>query len=571
MKKLFLSLLCAVCAVVVNAQTITIQGVLVTRPEPCVGEYCTTCLSLAIATTDKTYFINGKCGLDCIATTVDGVTSVFCAGDEVIATGTVTTGVDNDGDEFYRIEVTAISKREEVDWCTQWNVLEYYNTTRGDSKGKTYVYIAYGDTTIADKTYKQILGYYSLAPSKLEYVAAIRQQGDSLMVYYENAEYLLCDFGVQVGDEREVFMGINNWELYGYNNTTGTYRNKVTDVSVLSDGRRKISVDIYFGEDDEYYGNAYYNGWIEGVGSTGGLLHTGADGGRVGGSSYTLLCASSKGNCVFSNNSGWLADFDCVENFDIDVDRDIVPSTTHEGHAYVDLGLPSGTLWATNNVGAANPEEYGDYFAWGEIATKEFYDFSTYEHVIDGDISKHTKYCSDPAYGTVDNKTQLDLEDDVAHVLWGGDWRMPTKKEFDELGKQCTWTWKESVGTIGMSGFEVVSKTNGNSIFLPACGWITDSSLKISMPNELGCYWSSSRDANYPTVAWYLMFAADGQGTGVDGRSQGQSVRPVMGKTANALPTVGTGTSSTIRKVIENGQLVIIRDGVRYNVLGVRL
>ncbi len=470
------------------------------------------------------------------------------------------------------ISVLAVHAQTTIEWCTQWNVLEYRNTTRGDSQGQTYIYIAYGDTTIANNTYKQILGYHSLTPSKLEYVAAICQQGDSLMVYYEDAEYLLCDFGAQVGDYRDVFVGINNWDWNAeIGREKGTYKNKVTDVSVLSDGRRKISVGILYGEDDEYYGDADRCEWIEGVGSTGGLLHTGEEGGRVGGSSYTLLCASSKGNCVFSNNSGWLADFDCVENFDIDVDRDIVTSTTHEGHAYVDLGLPSGTLWATNNVGAANPEEYGDYFAWGEIATKEMYDFSTYKHVIDGDISKHTKYCSDPAYGTVDNKTQLDLEDDVAHVLWGGAWRMPTKKEFEELGKQCTWTWKESVGTIGMSGFEVVSKTNGNSIFLPACGWITDSSLKISMPNELGCYWSSSRDANYPTVAWYLMFASDGQGTGVDGRSQGQSVRPVFSKKGTAVENVEQNSSDNILKVIENGQIVIIRDRVRYNVLGVRL
>ncbi len=471
--------------------------------------------------------------------------------------------------------VLAVNAQTTIEWCTQWNVLEYYNSTIGDSKGKTYVYIAYGDTTIADKTYTQILSYYSLTPNKLEYVAAIRQQGDSLMVYYENAEYLLCDFGAQVGDEREVFVGINNWDWSVENdNVTGTYRNKVTDVSVLSDGRRKIAVDIYWGDQNEEYSDEFVEQgacWIEGVGSTGGLLYTGGDGGRVGGSSYTLLCASSKGNCVFSNNSGWLADFDCVENFDIDVDRDTVTSTTHEGHAYVDLGLPSGTLWATNNVGAANPEEYGDYFAWGEIATKEFYDFSTYKHVVDGDISKHTKYCSDPAYGTVDNKTQLDLEDDVAHVLWGGDWRMPTKKEFDELCQQCTWTWKESVGTIGMSGFDVVSKTNGNSIFLPACGWITDSSLKISLPNELGCYWSSSRNADYPTVAWYLMFASDGQGTGVDGRCQGQSVRPVFSQNNTAVENVQQDNSDTIRKVIENGQVVIVRDGVRYNVLGARI
>ncbi len=240
----------------------------------------------------------------------------------------------------------------------------------------------------------------------------------------------------------------------------------------------------------------------------------------------------------------------------------------HNGHEYVDLGLPSGLLWATCNVGANTPEEYGDYYAWGEVETKDNYEFETYKFVENGDISKHTKYCSDPVYGTVDNKTVLDSEDDVASVKMGGSWRMPTKAEFDELAKQCTWTWKDSVGEDSVSGFEVKSKKNDNSIFLPAAGWITGSASRISMPNEYGCYWSSSREATYPTVAWYMMFASDGKGTGVDGRCQGQSVRGVLDKTTNALPTINGTASSTTRKVFENGTLYILRTDGKYTIDG---
>ena len=94
-------------------------------------------------------------------------------------------------------------------------------------------------------------------------------------------------------------------------------------------------------------------------------------------------------------------------------------SGLNNGREYVDLGLPSGTMWATCNIGANYPEDYGDYYAWGETETKSNYDWSTYKW-CKGSEDTLTKYCTDNDYGTVDNKTVLDPEDDAAHVKWGG-------------------------------------------------------------------------------------------------------------------------------------------------------
>ena len=114
-----------------------------------------------------------------------------------------------------------------------------------------------------------------------------------------------------------------------------------------------------------------------------------------------------------------------------------LPESPEKEYKYVDLGLPSGTLWADRNVGADSPEAYGDYFAWGETTPKSTYNWSTYKW-CNGDRYTMTKYCTSSSYGTVDNKTVLDPEDDVAHVKWGGIWRMPTKAEMLELQDRCT-------------------------------------------------------------------------------------------------------------------------------------
>ena len=188
------------------------------------------------------------------------------------------------------------------------------------------------------------------------------------------------------------------------------------------------------------------------------------------------------------------------------------------GYEYVDLGL--SVKWATCNVGASSPEEFGGYYAWGEIEEKENYSWNTYKW-CNGSYDTQTKYCTSSSYGTVDNKTVLDPEDDVAHVKWGGTWRMPTLEEQIELLYNCTWSWTTQ---NGVNGYKVTGP-NGNSIFLPAAGCRIGT--EVSGRGSGGCYWSSSLDSDSSYRAYDLYFPSGGYGLGYDSRCLGQSVRPV--------------------------------------------
>ncbi len=189
-------------------------------------------------------------------------------------------------------------------------------------------------------------------------------------------------------------------------------------------------------------------------------------------------------------------------------------SSTINGHEYVDLGLPSGLLWATCNVGATRPEDYGSYFAWGETTTKDDYSSSSYT------------YSSKP--------TTLPLSKDAARANWGGTWRMPTAAEFDELLASCTWTWTTNYNSTGRAGYIVKSKVSGNtnSIFLPAAGYRNGASLNDA--GSRGYYWSSSLNSSLSSNAWSLYFHSGYHGTGSSGgRYFGQSVRPVCSSVQN--------------------------------------
>ena len=189
-------------------------------------------------------------------------------------------------------------------------------------------------------------------------------------------------------------------------------------------------------------------------------------------------------------------------------------------YAAVDLGLPSGLKWATCNVGATKPEEYGNYYAWGETATKETYDWSNYFDTSDGG-STFTKY-------TTDGKTVLDLEDDAARANWGGAWRMPTDAEWTELRENCEWTLTSDYNGTGVAGRIVTSNINGNSIFLPAAGYRSLGDLYFA--GDYGCYWSSSLNTDNPGNAWNVYFNSDYVDRGNNGRYFGISVRPVLGE-----------------------------------------
>lgn len=195
-----------------------------------------------------------------------------------------------------------------------------------------------------------------------------------------------------------------------------------------------------------------------------------------------------------------------------------------DGHEYVDLGLPSGLLWATCNVGATRPTEAGDYFAWGETATKEHYDLDNYKW-MDEATEDVLKYCIDKKFGTVDGKDELDSEDDAAVANWGGEWRMPTDDEMKEMVDGCYWEWTDNFEGSGMAGRVGISKKNGNAIFLPAAGQNGDnvgkrgyyltSSLCPIMNDQATCVynWDIMFDKNVATLRYY-----------------GSSVRAVNGK-----------------------------------------
>ncbi len=198
---------------------------------------------------------------------------------------------------------------------------------------------------------------------------------------------------------------------------------------------------------------------------------------------------------------------------------------------YVDLGLPSGTLWATCNVGAENPWDYGDYFAWGEVTTKDYYDWSTYKYA-NGSEDKLTKYCNNSYYGNdgfADNLTVLQPEDDAATANLGSDWRMPTQAEFQELYDNCDWEWTSNYNGTGVAGRIVKSRNNSNSLFLPAAGYRRGTALFGA--SSIGNYWSSSLDTDYPRHGRVLDFySGNVNPDGWSSRQYGQSVRAVRCK-----------------------------------------
>ena len=199
---------------------------------------------------------------------------------------------------------------------------------------------------------------------------------------------------------------------------------------------------------------------------------------------------------------------------------------------YVDLGLPSGTLWATCNVGADNPEDYGLYFAWGETtgytsdtSDGHSYNWANYQW-CNGSSSTFTKYCYNSSYGYdgfTDTLTELEPEDDAAYVNWGSEWRMPSYDQIQELlnSSYTTTTWTTVNGVNG----RLVTGSNGNSIFLPAEGYRNEASLYNA--GSGGSYWSRTLYASDPSYVCYLSFNSSGIYTGRSSRYYGRSVRPV--------------------------------------------
>ena len=179
----------------------------------------------------------------------------------------------------------------------------------------------------------------------------------------------------------------------------------------------------------------------------------------------------------------------------------------------VDLGL--SVKWANMNIGAENPFQGGDFFAWGEVEPKENYSWKTYKHG-DGTEGGCTKY-----FPIIDDKNKLDKADDVAHKKMGGKWRMPSKEEFEELKTKCQWQWLRSTGRTGY----IVKGPNGKSIFLPAAGHRYDT--ESTGNGEWGVFWSSSLEASSPAEAWGLRVDSSWVSVGSILRYYGRCVRPV--------------------------------------------
>lgn len=190
---------------------------------------------------------------------------------------------------------------------------------------------------------------------------------------------------------------------------------------------------------------------------------------------------------------------------------------------WVDLGLPSGLLWATHNVGATSPEDFGDYYAWGETTTKQTYNWSTYAY---GNAENQlTKYCSSSSYGLngyTDTLTILQAMDDAATANMGNGARIPTIEEWQELYNHCSKVWVAHNNVMGCR----FTGPNGNTLFLPAAGSRWDDGLLNA--GSSGYYWSSSLYTDYPNNAWNYGYPSGNPGGMVGNcRYNGFSVRAV--------------------------------------------
>ena len=252
------------------------------------------------------------------------------------------------------------------------------------------------------------------------------------------------------------------------------------------------------------------------------------------GASCTLTAMPNEGYTFVNwTENGVEVSTQATYSFTVTSNRTLAANFTYNGggasHEYVDLGLPSGTLWATCNVGADNPEDYGDYFAWGETTPKETYDWTTYQY-CNGTSGTLTKYCSKSNYGYngfTDNLTILSPEDDAASANWGSDWRMPTQAEWQELYQNTTHTWTTQNGVNG----RLFTAPNGNSLFLPAAGYRDYSSLDGAGSD--GGFWSSSLYTDLPDNAWGFYFFSGNFSVSGSDRYYGLSVRGVRSSRQN--------------------------------------
>lgn len=241
------------------------------------------------------------------------------------------------------------------------------------------------------------------------------------------------------------------------------------------------------------------------------------------GSGSTQITVSIMRNTNDKPRTGYISFYETsrgllLSKFKVEQEEKSKTEGSENGHDWIDIGL--SVKWATMNVGAGSPEDYGAHYAWGETSEKNDYSLNTYQWYKS---NLWMKYCINAIEGMRDNKTTLEPADDAAAANWGGSWRMPTKAEQDELLNRCSWAWitKNSVG-----GYEVTGP-NGNSVFLPAAGFSLNSNGP-SLRGNRGYYWSSTLNSSGSSGAYYLyFFGGNNWSIQNQGRHYGLSVRAV--------------------------------------------
>lgn len=228
------------------------------------------------------------------------------------------------------------------------------------------------------------------------------------------------------------------------------------------------------------------------------------------------ITAYGSGSCTITATA--------IDGSGVSAKCNVIVIVAKNGHESVDLGL--SVKWATMNIGATSAEDYGDCIAWGETEGKTECSWNNYKFC--GSTFSMSKYCVHSTQGILDNKTILEAEDDAANAIWGGDWRMPTYQEFDELINKCTWTWVSNYNGFA-PGYIITSNIPGftdKTIFLPAAGYNGGGSTNYNIGTR-GYYWTSSLNSSKSYNANYLYFDYKEESFHAGERYFGQSIRAV--------------------------------------------
>lgn len=334
---------------------------------------------------------------------------------------------------------------------------------------------------------------YDVAGNEIgEFFCQISELEDGAVYYYK--AYMIVGDETFYGEEKsfttleEIVITIP--EVVTVSVTEVTENTAILTGEVVSDGGAEV-VERGFIWNDHYDGEGSIEDFIVEVGSGVGVFTYQLTGLQQNTEYYFLAYAiNSEGEALGQN----------IYFTTLEGEEDNIIN----GYEYVDLGLPSGLKWAVHNVGASAAEDYGDYYAWGEIETKDSY---TQQNSV--------------TYGMPMEDISGDPQYDVARALWGETWRLPTRDEQKELLDNCTWEWTSQNGVNGY----LVTGSNGNSIFLPAAGYKENSSH--TEVGEYGYYWSSTPQSNSNLGAYYLYMSESSKLSYYYARVAGQSVRAV--------------------------------------------